>query len=42
MKAPFVYGTAADSQHFTDREKETLRLKNNFEYGVYIQRCQNL
>ena len=34
MKAPFVYGTAADSQHFTDREKETLRLKNNFEYGV--------
>ena len=33
-EAPFVYGVAADLDHFTDREKETARLQLNFENGI--------
>lgn len=31
---PFVFGVAASGVNFTDREKETVRLLNNFMYGV--------
>lgn len=34
MKTPFMYGVAADSDHFTDRENETKRLQLNFENGI--------
>ena len=34
MKTPFVYGIAAESMYFTDREKETKRLLMNFENGI--------
>ena len=34
MKAPFMYGTATDAQHFTDREMERTRLQLNFENGI--------
>ena len=34
MKTPFVYGIAAESAYFTDREKETKRLLLNFENGI--------
>ena len=34
MKTPFVYGVAAEAMYFTDREKETRRLKMNFENGL--------
>lgn len=34
MKTPFVYGVAAEEMYFTDREKETLRLRMNFENGL--------
>lgn len=33
-EAPFVYGIAADTVHFTDREKETARIRLNFENGI--------
>ena len=31
---PFVFGVAASGENFTDREKETERLLQNFRYGV--------
>ena len=34
MEKPFVYGTAVFGENFTDRVKETKRLKMNFEAGV--------
>ena len=34
MNTPFMYGTAADAQHFTDRETERKRLQLNFENGI--------
>lgn len=34
MKSPFMYGVAADSDHFTDRNNETKRLQLNFENGI--------
>ena len=34
MNTPFMYGTAADAQHFTDREAERKRLQLNFENGI--------
>ena len=32
--SPFIYGVAADTLHFTDREEETRRLLMNFEHGI--------
>lgn len=32
--SPFIYGTATDAQHFTDREAETKRLQMNFSNGI--------
>lgn len=34
MNTPFMYGVAADSAHFTDRENETRRMQLNFENGI--------
>lgn len=34
MKKPFVYGTSVDGDNFTDRIKETKRLKLDFENGM--------
>ena len=34
MEKPFVYGVAVSGVNFTDREKETKRLKMNFEAGI--------
>ena len=34
MDKPFVYGAAVSGDNFTDRKKETKRLKMNFESGV--------
>lgn len=34
MEKPFVYGVAVSGDNFTDRKKETKRLKMNFEAGV--------
>lgn len=34
MEKPFVYGVAVSGENFTDRKKETNRLKMNFEAGV--------
>ena len=34
MEKPFVYGVAVTGDNFTDRRKETTRLKMNFEAGV--------
>lgn len=34
MEKPFVYGVAVSGDNFTDRKKETKRLKMNFESGV--------
>ena len=31
---PFVFGVAASGDNFTDRERETARLLNNFRHGV--------
>ncbi len=36
MEKPFVYGMSVDSNNFTDREKETQRLKRDFENGVNV------
>jgi hypothetical protein len=33
MKKAFIYGVAVEGNNFTDREKETRRLKQNFENG---------
>jgi len=32
--SPFIYGTATDALHFTDREAETKRLQMNFSNGI--------
>lgn len=34
MKKPFIYGTSVDGENFTDRVKETKRLKLDFENGL--------
>ena len=34
MKKPFVYGTSVEGDNFTDRVKETKRLKLDFENGL--------
>lgn len=34
MEKPFVYGVAVTGGNFTDRKKETKRLKMNFEAGI--------
>lgn len=34
MKTPFAFGKIVSDQHFTDRKKETERLKNNFLMGT--------
>ena len=34
VRKPFVYGTSVDDEHFTDRVKETKRLKLDFEHGI--------
>lgn len=34
MTTPFLYGIAADKEHFTDRESETQRLVMNFTNGI--------
>lgn len=36
MEKPFVYGMAVEGENFTDREKETQRLKKNFENGMNV------
>ena len=33
MKKSFIYGVAVEGNNFTDREKETRRLKQDFENG---------
>lgn len=34
MKRPFIYGTSVEGENFTDRVKETKRLKLDFENGL--------
>ena len=34
MEKPFVYGVAVSGENFTDRKKETKRLKMNFVAGI--------
>lgn len=34
MNEPFVFGKAVTGQYFTDRKEETLKLVNNFRYGI--------
>ena len=34
MKEPFVFGKAVDNEYFTDRKEETVKLVNNFRYGI--------
>ncbi|MGM9674271.1 MAG: ATP-binding protein [Bacteroidaceae bacterium] len=36
MEKPFVYGMSVEGNNFTDREKETERLKKDFENGVNV------
>lgn len=36
MKKTFVYGVAVEGENFTDRAKETARLKKNFENGQNV------
>lgn len=36
MKKPFVYGMSVEGNNFTDREKETKRLRLDFENGVNV------
>ena len=34
MRKPFIYGTSVGGENFTDRVKETKRLKLDFENGI--------
>ncbi len=34
MNKPFLFGTIVSGENFTDRENESKRLQNNFEYGI--------
>ena len=36
MKKSFIYGVAVEGNNFTDREKETRRLKQDFENGQNV------
>lgn len=36
MEKHFIYGMSVEGDNFTDREKETQRLKTNFEHGVNV------
>lgn len=36
MEKAFVYGMSVDGENFTDREKETKRLKMDFENGINV------
>ena len=36
MEKPFIYGMSVEGNNFTDREKETKRLKKDFENGVNV------
>ena len=36
MKRAFVYGMSVEGENFTDRVKETKRLKMNFENGINV------
>ena len=36
MEKPFVYGMSVEGVNFTDRVKETQRLKINFENGINV------
>lgn len=36
MKRAFVYGISVEGENFTDRVKETKRLKLNFENGINV------
>ena len=36
MKKSFIYGVAVEGDNFTDREKETKRLKQDFENGQNV------
>ena len=36
MDKPFIYGMSVEGNNFTDREKETRRLKKDFENGINV------
>ena len=36
MKKAFVYGMSVEGENFTDRVKETKRLKMDFENGINV------
>lgn len=36
MEKPFVYGMSVEGNNFTDRERETARLKLDFEHGMNV------
>jgi hypothetical protein len=36
MEKPFVYGMSVEGNNFTDRVKETARLKKDFEHGINV------
>ncbi|MGM9778830.1 MAG: ATP-binding protein, partial [Prevotella sp.] len=36
MDKPFIYGMSVEGNNFTDREKETKRLKKDFENGINV------
>lgn len=36
IERPFVYGVSVSGDNFTDRQKETHRLKVNFENGINV------
>ena len=37
MDKPFIYGMSVEGNNFTDREKETRRLKKDFENGMILK-----
>ena len=36
MEKPFVYGMSVEGNNFTDRVKETARIKKDFEHGINV------
>lgn len=36
MEKPFVYGMSVEGENFTDRIKETERLKKDFTHGINV------
>lgn len=36
MEKPFVYGMSVEGKNFTDRVKETARLKKDFQHGINV------